>query len=133
MSRAAADPVRDLAAVLATLTISRRDDAVAVCAVDEPPDAPVLAMVEEPGGTTVVVALSDAERLGLTVGLAAVWLTVDVRTALDGVGVTAALSRALADADVACNVLAGFHHDHLLVPAADADRAIAVLEALRTG
>jgi hypothetical protein len=27
-------------------------------------------------------------------------------------------------------VVAGFHHDHLFVPAAEADRALAALEAL---
>lgn len=32
---------------------------------------------------------------------------------------------------IPCNVLAGFHHDHLLVPVDKADNCIAVLSALR--
>jgi hypothetical protein len=32
---------------------------------------------------------------------------------------------------IPCNVLAGFHHDHLLVPVDKADHCIAVLSALR--
>ena len=61
----------------------------------------------------------------------AAWLTVEVRSALDAVGLTARLATALASENIACNVLAGYHHDHLLVPFEMADRAVAVLEALR--
>ena len=61
----------------------------------------------------------------------AAWLSLRVHSALDAVGLTAAVSRALADAGIACNVLAGFHHDHLLVPAARRADAIAALHALR--
>jgi uncharacterized protein len=53
-----------------------------------------------------------------------------VHSALDAVGLTAAVSRALAAAGLSCNVLAGLHHDHLLVPAGRADEALAVLREL---
>ena len=43
---------------------------------------------------------------------------------LEQVGLTALFSRALADAGISCNVLAGVHHDHLLVPADRADEAL---------
>ena len=38
---------------------------------------------------------------------------------------------ALAEAGIPCNVLAGFHHDHLLVPVNGADDALVALTALR--
>ncbi|MDH3540770.1 MAG: ACT domain-containing protein [Acidimicrobiia bacterium] len=60
----------------------------------------------------------------------AAWLTLDVHSALDGIGLTATVTTALAAAGIPCNMLAGAFHDHLLVPTAEADRAIAVLEAL---
>ena len=47
--------------------------------------------------------------------------------ALDAVGLTAAVSTALASAGIACNVLAGYFHDHLIVPA---DRAADALDVL---
>src|SRR3954469_14930878 len=47
--------------------------------------------------------------------------------ALDAVGLTAAIRTALADAGLSCNVIAGYHHDHLLVPADRAPEAITVL------
>ena len=43
---------------------------------------------------------------------------------------TAAISRALGDAGIACNVLAGSRHDHLLVPWDRRADALAVLSAL---
>ena len=45
-------------------------------------------------------------------------------------GLTAAVGKALTEARISCNVLAGFHHDHLLVPVADAARALEVLAEL---
>ena len=58
------------------------------------------------------------------------WITLTVHSSLEGVGLTAAVSRALAEADISCNVVAAFHHDHLFVPLKDADRAMKVLRTL---
>ena len=49
---------------------------------------------------------------------------------LEAVGMTAAISRALADAGIACNVLAGSRHDHLLVPWNRRDDAVVILSGL---
>ena len=46
-----------------------------------------------------------------------------------GAGV-AAVATALGDADIPCNMVAGFHHDHLFVPVKDAARALQVLREL---
>ena len=56
-----------------------------------------------------------------------------MHSALDAVGLTAAVSTALADADLSCNVIASYHHDHLLVPADRGAEAIAVLSDLSRG
>jgi hypothetical protein len=60
------------------------------------------------------------------------WITLTVHSALDGVGLTAAVSGALAGAGIACNMVAAHRHDHLFVPAGDAERAMRVLRALQT-
>jgi len=54
-----------------------------------------------------------------------------VHSSLEAVGLTAAFSSALGEAGISCNVLAGYFHDHLLVPAAEAGNAIDVLLGLR--
>ena len=57
-------------------------------------------------------------------------ITLMVHSALEGVGLTAAVSGALAAAGIACNVVAGFHHDHLFVPWQRREEALAVLQRL---
>ena len=58
--------------------------------------------------------------------------TIVVRrgAAVEAVGLTAAFSTALTEADISCNVLAGLRHDHILVPVARREDALAVLRAL---
>lgn len=55
-------------------------------------------------------------------------ITLQVHSDLEGVGLTAAVSTALAEAGIACNVVAAFHHDHLFVPWERREEALAVLE-----
>jgi hypothetical protein len=128
----APEPLADLAEIFAALTVSRRDGVFVMCTVDDLPDADLEAVLFEGEGITIVLPLTQAEELRLTWGFEAAWLTIDVLTALDGVGLTAAVSQALADAGIACNVLAGFHHDHILVPVDAADQAMDTIAALRT-
>ena len=89
------------------------------------------AMIKEAEGTTLVVDVDHARAHGAPVEFEAAWLTLMVFSSLDAVGLTAAVSAALADDGIACNVLAAYHHDHLLVPVEQADRAIELLERLR--
>jgi len=53
-----------------------------------------------------------------------------VHSALEGVGLTAAVTSALADMGIACNVVAGFHHDHLFVPWQRREEALDALRRL---
>jgi predicted N-acetyltransferase YhbS len=90
----------------------------------------VEAAVREAEGLTVVLPRAEADRQGLAYDFVGAWITVEIHSALEAVGLTAAVSKALTDARISCNVLAGFHHDHLLVPVADAPRALEVLAEL---
>lgn len=88
------------------------------------------AAVREAEGLTVVLPRAGADQLGLPYDFVGAWITLQIHSVLEAVGLTAAVSRALTEAGVSCNVLAGFHHDHLLVPVADAPRAMEVLAGL---
>lgn len=123
---------RDLVKILASMQVQRRDEPVAVVSIDEPVSLGdgVEALIAEAEGTTAVVTLAEAKRRNWPVDFTAAWLTIDVHTALDGVGLTAALSTALADGGIACNILAGYFNDHLLVPIDQANDAIQIIEAL---
>jgi hypothetical protein len=93
-------------------------------------DAGVLASVVEPEGLSVVVTREQADRAGWPYDFVAAWITLRVHSALDAVGLTAAVSSALADAGLSCNVIAGYYHDHLLVPAERAQEALRILREL---
>src|SRR5262249_61059853 len=101
------------------------------------PDASALgdvrpaATLAEDEGLSVVVPEEEALRHGWTVAFRSAWITLRVHSDLHAVGLTAAFSRALADAGIACNVIAGVHHDHLFVPAGRAADALAALAPLQ--
>lgn len=125
---------RDLSLLLKDLDVVRREGVYTFVTGEWPAlDAEAHATVIEPEGHTYVVTVDDARRVGAVVGFEAAWLTLRVHSALDAVGLTAAVSAVLTDAGIACNVIAGFHHDHLLVPVDRAAEATELLRGLRHG
>jgi hypothetical protein len=86
--------------------------------------------VTEPEGRTLVLPQHEADAAGLGYDYVAGWITLRVNSALDAVGLTAAVAGELAWAGLSCNVIAGYHHDHLFVPHDRSAQAVTVLEAL---
>jgi hypothetical protein len=99
---------------------------------DAAADAVAEARITEAEGITYVVPEAFARAQGAPPDFVAAWLTLRVHTALNAVGVTASVAGVLAERGIACNVLAGRYHDHLLVPAERRDDAIAAIRSLRT-
>ncbi len=122
---------RDLGALLRGARPVLAHPEVVLASVPDASALPALATVLEDEGVTVVLRRTDAERLGIAFDWVGAWITLRIHSALDAVGLTAAVSSALADAGISCNVLAGRHHDHLLVPADRAKDALALLASLR--
>ncbi|AEN08194.1 hypothetical protein K373_01020 [Streptomyces sp. DvalAA-21] len=98
--------------------------------VETPPGVTPVVTVVEPEGLTLVLPEAQAVESRLAYDFVAGWITLRVHSSLDAVGLTAAVSLALTDAGVSCNVVAGHHHDHLFVPYERAAEAVRVLEAL---
>ena len=77
----------------------------------------------------------EAEGLSLVVPIAAApsksvamrCITLQVLSSLEGVGLTAAASDALAKNNIPANMVAGYHHDHVYVPSGMAKEAVAIL------
>jgi hypothetical protein len=125
----------DLGSILKHLDVVREPGVFVVAKVahDATPPAGARAQVRERQGLTVVLAREDAEAAGLPFVFEAAWLTLTVHTSFEAVGLTAAFATRLSEAGIPANVLAGYHHDHVLVPVDRADDAIAVLRSLRPG
>ncbi len=90
----------------------------------------VVGSFREQEGLTVILERSHAERAGFSFDYVAAWITLNVHSALEAVGLTAAFATALGKSGISCNVIAGYYHDHLFVGQADAERAMQVLRDL---
>lgn len=90
-----------------------------------------LASFREDEGTTLVVDEATAVAAGLPIHFRAAWITLEVHSDLQAVGLTAAVSKALGDAGISCNIIAAVHHDHIFVPAERAAQALDCLQALQ--
>jgi multimeric flavodoxin WrbA len=91
----------------------------------------IVATMREPEGTSYVIEAGAAAAARLPPSPLFAWITLSVQSDLQSVGLTAAFSRALAAAQIGCNVIAGARHDHIFVPAGQADRAMSELRALQ--
>lgn len=123
----------DLQQMLSTIAVDQQPGTF--CFVTDDSDKLVeqaYATVREPEGLSLVVPIEVAREHGFTPEFQASWLTLRVHSALEAVGLTAAFSKALGEASIPCNVIAGAHHDHVLVPVDRTAGAIAAIEALRS-
>ena len=89
------------------------------------------AMIHEDEGVSLILERSDAVRLGFIFDATWSQITLMVYSSLEGVGLTSSVSSALAQRGIACNMVAGTHHDHLFVPSRRAQDAMEVLRALQ--
>jgi hypothetical protein len=83
--------------------------------------------IKEAEGVTVIVAKKDAELLGLSFDFIAAWITLNIHSSLEAVGLTAAFATELGEHNISCNVVAGYYHDHIFVDIKDKDKALNVL------
>lgn len=89
-----------------------------------------LCMFQEKEGTTVIIPKQQADNAALPYSVVCSWITLTVHSSLEAVGLTAAVSTALTQANISCNVVAAYYHDHIFVPVKDAKRAMNVLGKL---
>jgi uncharacterized protein len=83
-----------------------------------------LCTIRESEGLTAILDRADARRLRLEYVYDARLITLSVHSSLNAVGFIKVISSKLADAGIPCNVIAGYYHDHILVPVDRADEAM---------
>lgn len=121
-------PIHDTAAMIAGMAPMRRPGAWVFVTSDDPAlRAAAIATIREPEGLSLIVPAELAPG-----GIEMAQITLEVHSALDGVGLTAAVATALAEAGIPCNMVAGHHHDHAFVPADRAGEALDILRARAT-
>ena len=124
----------DLAALLAGLEPVLDDRPYGF--VTLPPSSPLPAglmpfgLVREAEGLTVIATIGELAAADVAVEGHWARITMMVHSALEAVGMTAAMATALARVGISANVIAAYHHDHLFVPWERRHEALAVLAAL---
>ena len=89
-----------------------------------------LAVFREQEALTVVVERQAAEAADLTIDAVFKAITLSPHSSLEAVGLTAAVSAALAEAGIPANIFAAYYHDHIFVPSDRAKDAIRILSGL---
>ena len=93
---------------------------------------PVTAFREEEG-LSLVIPKETAETGNIEFDMTFKMITLTVYSSLEAVGLTAAVAAKLTEYNISANVIAAFHHDHIMIPTNDADAAMkALLEFSQT-
>ena len=88
------------------------------------------AFVMEKEGVTLVVEKAVADNQGFSYSGEFSCISLEVHSSLEAIGLTAVISGMLAAHEISVNMMAGYHHDHLFVPVANASAAMALLHNL---
>ncbi|WP_233342929.1 ACT domain-containing protein [Burkholderia cepacia] len=121
---------KDLGKLCATLSPVVAEGTYVYCCFPDftlPTGLPAFCIVRERDGLTAIIERDEALRRGLAYTYDARLITLSVHSSLEAVGLIALISRKLAEAGISCNVIAGYYHDHILVPVNRADDAMTLL------
>ena len=129
-------PVRETCQMLSGMSPVLQPGEVVFCATADPgliarAEPSALGWFREREGTSLILPRGVAARLGFDVSLPMRRIVLEVHSALDGVGLTAAVSAALVAEAIPCNMVAANRHDHVFVPSEMAERALAILIKLQ--
>ena len=86
-----------------------------------------LGAFQEKEGLTLIIPKHAALNNNIKVETVLKCISLKIHSSLEAVGLTAAISRVLAENSISANVVAGYYHDHVFVPVADAEKALAAL------
>ena len=87
----------------------------------------IVGSFKEVEGTTLILSKAYADENALEYVSIMSWITLQVHSSLEAVGLTAAFSKVLAENNISCNVVAGYYHDHIFLIKEDAKKAMEVL------
>ena len=90
----------------------------------------VIGSFREIEGYSIIISKDEAIKKKLTFYFISAWITLKLNSSLDSVGLTSTFSKALSDEKISCNIVAGYHHDHIFVPYKEKDKAMKVLNEI---
>ena len=91
----------------------------------------ILFFFRETEAVTIVLKKEIADEWSMTYSYTASWITLNIHSSLEAVGLTAAFANALKQENISCNVVAAYFHDHIFIAKEDAEKAMKTLNALK--
>ncbi len=105
------------------------------CTVENPSEIPdigkILFFFRESESVTVVLEKNIADEWSWHYRYISSWITLNIHSSLEAVGLTAAFANALKKENISCNVVAAYFHDHIFVAKKDAEKAMEALYTLK--
>ena len=87
----------------------------------------IICSFKESKGYSIIISKEEATSNNLPFYFISSWITLNIDSTLDSVGLTSSFSRELSKAGISCNVIAAYHHDHVFVPYLDKHKAMKIL------
>ena len=87
----------------------------------------IICSFKESEGYSIIISKEEAIKNNLPFYFVSAWITLEIDSTLDSVGLTSAFSKKLTKAGISCNVIAAYHHDHIFVPYFDKHKAMKIL------
>ena len=91
-------------------------------------DLKPIASYQEDEGLSLLLEKHKADEAGFQYHCVLRGITLSVNSSIEAVGFTAEISRKLAEFGIPANVVAAHHHDHIFVPADQAEAALKLLK-----
>ena len=127
------DAELDINYVLKNLSPQLNEGVFVFCSVDNVKNIKeenIMASIVETEGITIVLKKEIADILKLPYSVTMNWITLNVNSSLELVGLSAIISKKFADNHISCNLMAGYYHDHIFVPVKDSNMVIKLLYEL---
>ncbi|NPD47358.1 ACT domain-containing protein [Lentimicrobium sp. S6] len=127
------DPELDINYVLKNLSPQLKKGVFVFCSIDHVKNIKeenIMASIVETEGRTIVLKKEIADSLKLPYSVTMNWITLNVNSSLELVGLSAIISKKFTDHHISCNLMAGYYHDHIFVPEEDSNMAIKLLHEL---
>ena len=86
-----------------------------------------ISVYQEKEGLSLVIQQHTADTMAVKYSAVFALITLNIYSDLNAVGLSAAVSGALAKRGISCNIVAAYHHDHVFVPQERAQEAMDIL------
>ncbi len=108
-----------------------RDGEYVFCTVNQKLDELVelnpIAFFQEDEGMTLILLREQADQAALSYNSTFRMITLSVHSSLEAVGFIAAIATKLLEHQISTNPVSAYYHDHLFVPATQAEKAMELL------